>query len=751
VSRARITLVLPLLLAVSAPSLAAPLPGEAEALQECRRYPPGKHFKWELRGQVDLQELLGAMAPMLCRPIIVSANIRPPKVTILAPESITAPEAYRMFLAALETMSLTVEPEGKVLKVIESRWARQEPIPTYTGQAPVQDEFVTRLMRLENVAPDDVKPVLERLRGRDGDVTTYAPTNTLVLTDLATNVRRMEEVAHQLDVPLGGERIFLIQLQHVAASEMATTLQTIFNVKNAPSLRRSGRPSATGTPLATLGPDLAVSQVIPNEQQNLIVVVSSESAYRRMLALVERLDHEGATDAGAGLVHVMPLENADADSVAGTLAGIGVPVSRSGASAATARRGFQPRGAAQPTAPFEGEVHVVADKPTNSLIVLAAEHDFITLRDLIRKLDIPRRQVFVEADILEVTVDKSRSLGVAWHGGSTIDTGGQQSLLFGGSEPSSAVNSILFSPAALSGLAAGLRGPPIPGADTILGLPPGTSIPSFGVFLQLLQNNGDVNVVSMPHILTTDNEKATIQVGQNLPFPGALGGFPGFGGGTTGLPGSTFGFGTSVQRQDVALKLEITPHVNDSDYVRLELNNELSDVANPNYNGLGPATSKRTVKSVVTVKDQQSIVLGGLIKDGVSSTVQKVPLLGDIPIIGYLFKSTKKTATKQNLLIILTPYIIKDPTDLRRVFERKLRERREFLERYSAFRDDHDYEPDIDYRHQPGLLEEINRTAIEAAQEAADLQAAQHQLAHTLDGPVEPTPAPTRKGRDAGG
>src|SRR5256714_5008867 len=339
-------------------------------------------------------------------------------------------------------------------------------------------------------------------------------------------------------------------------------------------------------------------------------------------------------------------------------------------------------------------------------------------------------QVFVEATILEISIDKTRKLGVAWHGGSTLQTGSDQSLLFGGSEPSSDVNSILFSPAALSGLAAGLRGPAIPGADKILGLPPGTSVPSFGVFIQALQNNGDVNVVSMPHILTTDNEKATIQVGQNLPFPGSLGGFPtgGATGATGALPGASFGFGTSVQRQDVALKLEITPHVNDSDFVRLEIDNELSDVSNPNFNGLGPATSKRTVKSVVTIRDQQSIVLGGLIKDSVSQTVNKVPLLGDIPILGYLFKSTSKTITKQNLLIILTPYIIKDPADLRRIFERKLRERREFMERYSAFRDEKDYEAEVDYRRKRGLLEEVNRTAIEAEEEATEMRNAEQLL-----------------------
>jgi general secretion pathway protein D len=258
--------------------------------------------------------------------------------------------------------------------------------------------------------------------------------------------------------------------------------------------------------------------------------------------------------------------------------------------------------------------------------------------------------------------------------------------------------------------------------------------------------------------LTTDNEKAVIQVGQNLPFPGTLGGFPGFGGvpgaagaATGAIPGASFGFGTSVQRQDVALKLEITPHVNESDYVRLEIDNELSDVANENFNGLGPATSKRHVKSTVTIRDQQSIVLGGLIKDRISEKVSKVPLLGDIPILGYLFKKTERTILKQNLLIILTPYIIKDPNDLRRVFERKIRERKEFLERYSAFKDDRDYEAEVDYHRKRGLLEEINRTAIEAERDASELRAAEEAMtARDIAGAIEvvvppPDPPPRRR------
>jgi general secretion pathway protein D len=756
-----------------------PLPGEQEALRECKKYPTNKKFKWELRGEVDLMALLNSISPMMCRPIIVPGSIRQSKVTIIAPDTVTAPEVYRMFLSSLETMGLTVQPEGKVLKIIESNRARESAIPIYGGDhnPPSQDQFVTRLLRLEHVSPDDVKVVLDRLKSRDGDITSYAPTNTLVITDLASNIRRMEDVVGQLDIPMGGEKIWVIKLHTVSASDMAAMLSSIFNVTKGggaapagkrPNLAGGGTPPA-GAGAGPPGSDLSVSQIIPDDRQNILVVVSTENAYRRILALVKRLDQmsmrQGA-DTTSDLVHVIALSNANADDIAGTLGGLGAAVSR-GSSGGTAGGAGGARPAPPPTGGggstsggqrtglFEGDVRISSDKPTNSLVVLASGRDYITVRELIKKLDMPRKQVFVEATILEISIDKTRKLGVAWHGGDTINfpSANNQSLIFGGSEPSSDVNSILFSPAALSGLAAGLRGPNIPGADTILGLPPGTSVPSFGVFIQALQNNGDVNVVSMPHVLTTDNEKATIQVGQNLPFPGSLGGFPTAGvpgatGATGSLPGATFGFGTSVQRQDVALKLEITPHVNEGDFVRLEIDNELSDVANPNFNGLGPATSKRTVKSVVTIRDQQSIVLGGLIKDSVSQTVNKVPLLGDIPILGYLFKSTSKTITKQNLLIILTPYIIKDPADLRRIFERKLRERREFMERYSAFRDDKDYEAEVDYRRKRGLLEEINLTAKEAEEEAVELRNAEQMLGRDLSGEVvvEPTnvtvPAP---------
>ena len=748
--------------APAAPGAAAEpsYPGEKEATS-CQKFPAGKKFKWELRGEVDLITMLNTISPMLCRPFIVPGNIRQSKVTILAPNTITVNEAYRMFLSALEAMGLTVQPQGKVLKIIETNRARESAIPIFSedSQPANQDQYVTKLMHLEHVSPDEVKPVIERLKGKDGDVTTYAPTNTLVITDLASNIARIEEVVTQLDVAMGGDKVYVIPLHTVAAGEMAQMLEKIFGIVKpgtpAPRSRIGMNPAARragGTPAPeSQAPNnsergaISISQIIPDDRNNLLIIVATEKAFQQVLALVKRLDQQTVGDNLADRVHVMALENANAEDVAGTLGGLGAGVSKGGSKATAAPATPGQHGL------FEGDVRIASDKPTNSLVIVASGRDYITVRDLIKKLDIPRRQVFVEAVILEISIDKSRKMGIGFHGGDTVGSGTNQSLAYGASIPDQSVNSLVFNPASLSGLAAGLRGPPIPGASTILGLPPGTSIPSFGVFLQAIQNNGDVNVVSMPHILTTDNEKATIQVGQNLPFPGTLGSFGGFGGvpGATGTAGTSFGLGTSVQRQDVALKLEVTPHVNDSDFVRLEIDNELSDVSNPNFNGLGPATSKRTIKSVVTVRDQQSIVLGGLIKDSVSETTNKVPFLGDIPILGYLFKQTSKTITKQNLLVILTPYIIKDPNDLRRLFERKIRERKEFLERESAFRDDRDYEAQVDYHRKRGLLEEINRTAIEAEIEASELRAAEEAM-HLRDvsGPIEtavpPGPPPSQ-------
>jgi general secretion pathway protein D len=255
----------------------------------------------------------------------------------------------------------------------------------------------------------------------------------------------------------------------------------------------------------------------------------------------------------------------------------------------------------------------------------------------------------------------------------------------------------------------------------------GQSLPSFGVLLQAIESSKDVNVLSKPHLLTTDNVKASLSVGQSIPFAAGS------------IAATTGSLSTTYNRQDVALKLDMTPHLNDSDSVRLELTGEISDV--PDGQSLttagGPITNKRTITTAVVVRDGESIVLGGLQKESDSISVDKVPFLGDIPLLGRLFQSRTKTRVKQDLLIVLTPHVVRGPEDLRRIFEQRNAERREFMERYTAFQDA-SWEPRVDYRTKRGLLAEIDKTAADAERESEAVQKARRMLKpRATDGPVD--------------
>ena len=731
-----------------------PLPGEKE-FTECRAFPPDKKVGITLKPETELLELVGWIKSISCRPFILPANIRQTKVTIIAPQLVTAGEAYRIFLSALEAMGLTVQPDGRVLKIIESNHARESSIPVINpGEAvPRTEQYVTRLLRLKYITTDEVVQVLSRLKGRDGDITPYSTANTLVITDLASNIRRMEEVVRALDVAMTGEKIWVIRLRNIVATEVAQMLQQVFNIgkagtpgqpKRAPiNVPLAGSTDGSAPPSLIGSGDDSISQIFPDDRTNSLIVVSSERTYQRVFALIKRLESQGGTSSG-DRIHVYALENANAEDIAGVLSGIVTVVggggSRSGSGAGNRGRPTPQAasGGQQAAGLFQDEVKVTPDKSTNSLVILAGSKDYLVVRDVIRRLDIPRRQVFIEAAVMEVNLNKVRDLGLSYHGGAEIP--GLGGVAVGGLKSGSLNSLSPLSLLSLPGLVGGVIGPPftnsaIFGQASTAGA---TLPPQFGLILQAMQTNNDVNIMQVPNILTTDNEKATITVGQNLPFPSAISGIPQLG--ASGLSNLTPL--QSVQRQDVQLKLEITPHVNASDYVRLEIDNEISDVLAANYNNLGPATNKRTLKTVAVVRDQQPVVLGGIMKDSISESVTKIPILGDIPILGYLFKTRHKETVKQMLLIILTPYIINDPSDLQRIFERKTRERREFIEAYASFSDGRDVVGPIDYTRKRGALEEINRTAVEAEREMVELRAADQSLNHEVidAGPIELPP-----------
>lgn len=709
---------------------AAPSPDDE--LYRCKNLPRDVRIRVNLKPDTDLKDLIAWVMGFTCKSFIFGNAIsgRAAKVTVIAPKEMSPADAYRLFLVSLQTMGLTVVPKGNAMEIVESQRGRETPLPVYKsgGAVPVSDQVVRLLIRPEYVSVEDLNAIFTSMKSSVGVIQPVSSSGVLIVTDYGSVIDRMMDVLKEVDAPLGAEKIYLIPLKTADAADMAQKLTEIFGVgRGGATPAVPGRPApAPGAPPVGggggggggSGSNASPSKIIADQRTNSLIVIGSERAYQRILALVSRLD--GDAEAG-GQIHVYYLNYAEAEELGNTLNALitGQQQARPAGQPGQPTRPPTPTPAGQPgqVGPaFEGTVRVTHDKATNALVIVSSAKDFLALKDVIKRLDIARRQVYVEAHILEVTISKTSKVGAAYHGGTTIGTDQGDALIFSGVEGPAGGDSlnslnIIGSAPTLSGFLGGAIGPNVPGF----------SIPSFGVLFQILQSNSDVNVLSSPNILTTDNEQAEITVGQNIPYQAGVTGIPGLGTTTPGQTGTTTpGFGAfpfqSIQRQDVALTLKLKPHINDSDYMRLEVELEVNDLAGSDPQ-LGPKWSKRKVKSPIVVKDQQPVVIGGLISDKYTISETKVPLLGDIPIIGYLFKQTKKEKVKTNLLIFLTPYIVKDQTDLQRIFEQKMHERREFIESYSTFQA-MEFEPNIDYRRKRGLLEDINKAVGQADEDA---------------------------------
>lgn len=734
---------------------ATPAP-EDDELYRCKKHPKNAKIKVTLKPETEFKELVQWAMGFTCRSFVYSAGARAGKVTVIAPTEMSPQDAWNLFLTSLQTMNLTVvrRPGHPVLEIIESSQAREKPLPVYrrSGDVPSGDEIVRVLIRPEHLSIEDASAILSAFKSKDGAITPQVAAGVLVVTDYGSTLDRMLDVLREVDQPLVGDQLYIIRVRHSDATELGTKLTEIFGVGQGRPVAVTARPakgkkdsataSATVESSASSGEPAAgnavPTKIIPDARTNSLVVISSQRAYERVLALVQRLDVPGQE--GAEATHVYYLNNADSEQLSTTLNALISGQQRSSRAGGAGGGGGGDK-SGQSAGAVSAAAKVTFDKSTNSLVVIASTQDFFSLRDVIRKLDVPRRQVFVEATILEVSVDKARKMGISYHGGLPVLD--DEALLFGGVQHGD-LGTVVLNPASLLGVIGGVRGAEIPGSAEFLGI----SVPSFGLMFQIIQNDNDVNVLSSPHILTTDNVPAEMTVGENIPFQSGVTSLPGGAGGQAG----GFGFPLqSIQRQDVALKLKLTPHVNDSDQVRLEIEQEISDIASEDFGGLGPSWTKRTVKTEIVVKDQQPVVIGGLMKDRTLISESKVPLLGDIPVLGYFFKYQTKTKQKTNLLLLLTPYVIKDQSDLRRIYERKTRERREFLETFTGFAE-RDYTPDLDHRRTRGLIEDINASVRMSEDDAKMMfEADEAERLRDPGGLVEftptPVPAPDESGK----
>jgi general secretion pathway protein D len=753
-----------------------PAPGEDEALYSCRKRTG--QVAVTFKPETELKDLIAWVMGFTCKNFILDPRIvsTGKKVTVIAPNKMSSIEAYRVFLVALSTMGLTLVPKGNVMRIVESATAKTETVPIYKRGIPNDEDQVVRYILRPSYTPVEIlRQALDSIRSPAGNIQVAG--TMLIITDYSSQVRDMMSLARTIDVPGGSDGIYTIPVHHADATQLSQKLNEILGISAAagggaagPGKRGPTVPNQPvqpgvppgGVPSAQLSSDdvgsAVPSKILVDDRSNTLIVVSSEAGYLRVKGLVDRLDIALDTEAGSA-IHVFPLENALAEELAITLnnaMGQSSPQQRPGA------QGGRPGapGAAPPIAPppapaqlggngdlgaaFEGQVRVIGDKPTNSLIVMSTGRDFLAIKDVVRRLDQPRRQVFIEALILEVQLTKDLEIGSSSHGGAPID--GSNALVIGGVQtPNLRSISAATSLASATGLIGGLLGSPLQNSQSFLG----TSIPSFGLLFQALATQNNTDILSAPNVVAIDNEKTEFSVGNNIPYKAGLS-FGGFGlpnpaGGATAPTGS---IGQNIQRQDLNLALNVTPHISSQDVVRLEIEQETKDIAGTDAE-LGPTWSQRKLKTQVVVHDQQSVVIGGLIQERDSYSVTKVPVLGDIPILGYLFKFTTKNKKKTNLLILLTPYIVKDQLDLQSIRERKLRERDEFVESFSTL-NEMKYEPRVDYRRKRGLVEEINRS-IQSVDDDAEAAKAFGHRRYVDPGAIEYGPSQIESPEDGHG
>ncbi len=596
--------------------------------------------------EADIGAVIKFISELTGKNFVVDSKVKG-KVTVIAPTKITINEAYRMFESILEVEGFTTVPAGKAIKIIPSREAKEkgiETIPSKRGAFLSEDRIITRIIHLRFIDADSVLTVIKPLVSKESSLVSYAYTNDIILTDVASNIKKILTIIEELDVEGFQEELSVVFLEYADAKTLAAELKSIFEEKAAapkvtPIRRRTARP----TPAA----GKRVIKIIPVERTNSIVLVANADDTATLKKVIRDLDVPAPV--GKGKINVYYLRNADSEEMAKVLTDI----------TSKAKPTKEPKKGVE----FAGEVIITPDKSTNSLVITASPQDYEVLKAVIEKLDIRRLQVFVEGLIMDVSMDKVRELGVEFQFSNVeYDKSFSDATYkpFGGTSFGD-INRTRTNPFDLTGLILGA-------ADGTINFG-GTTYLNLAGLIRALQTDTDVNILATPHLLTMDNQEAEIIVAENVPFKvrttATASGFP----------------VEEIERKDVGLTLRITPQISEGDFVRLEIYQEISNVLEqPVAGATDLVTSKRSAKTTVVVKDHQPVVLGGLIQDSVDDSVQKVPWLGDIPLMGNLFKVTKHSGGKNNLLIVITPHIIRTAQDLEGFYKEKKAEIKKFQE-----------------------------------------------------------------------
>lgn len=561
----------------------------------------------------DINALISTVAEVTGNNFIVDPRVKG-KVTVISSRAMNAEEVYQVFLSILHVHGFAAVPSGEVIKIVPDVSAKQDRIPTVSDSEPGRgDEMVTRVIQVDNVAAAQLVPILRPLIPQQGHLAAYPATNVLIISDRAENVNRLVNIIRRIDTVSDSE-IEIIRLEHASASEVVRILTAV-------SRSDGGQPKVPGAAAGTT--------LIADERTNSVLLGGDRGERLRFRAIISHLDTP--LERG-GNTKVVYLKYAKAADMVQVLQGVGKS------------QGEEAKGKA-PAVSSDKQLDIQADEATNALVITAPPALMLSLESVIRQLDIRRSQVLIDAIIAEVGERKSRELGIQWVVNGVDNQGspiGGTSFDNVGTPATSIIAGVLNS--TLPGLGSGFS----LGAGSITD---GGKI-NWGVIVQALAADSDSNVLSTPSLVTLDNEEAEIIVGQNVPF--VTGSFT-----SAGTADSSVDPFQTIQREDVGITLRVKPQINEGDAIVLEIEQETSAIS-ASTQAADIITDKRSIKTNVLVEDGQVIVLGGLIEDRVTETEQKVPLLGDLPILGALFRSTGTNRDKVNLMVFIRPSIIQD-------------------------------------------------------------------------------------------
>jgi general secretion pathway protein D len=561
--------------------------------------------------EADIRQIVEAVGEVTQKNFIIDPRVNA-KVTMLSSTPMTPEAFYEAFLSILQVHGYVAVTSGDLIKIVPDATARQYAGPLGTSSSAGADDIVTQVVQVHNVGAAQLVPILRPLIPQYGHLAAHPSSNMLIISDRAANVNRMITIVRRIDQS-SDEDIEVVRLTHASAAEIVRILTTL-----------TQQPRSDGVPVTT--------SLVADARTNSVLIGGDKAERLRLRALIAHLD---TPLEDGGDTQVRYLRYSDAEELSTKL--------QTHFTAQLQATTGQTGGAT----PAANSVSVWADTQTNALIINAPPKMMRSLMQIVDKLDIRRAQVLVEAIIVEVNADKTSELGVTWAIGGT-----------GSNSPAGVTNFPDFGPGIVQlGAAAGSGGQVDPtgligdGITMGLGRVSDSGI-SFGAIIRALNGDADTNIISTPSIVTTDNEEATLNVGQEVPF--VTGSYS-----NTGNAGGSVNPFQTIQRQQIGVKLAITPQINEGDSLLLKISQEISNLAS-SAAAVDLITNQRIIETTVIVDDGEILVLGGLLEDVLRETEQRVPVLGRIPIIGNLFRSRKTDKVKTNLLVFIRAKILRD-------------------------------------------------------------------------------------------